>query len=221
MSITQPTKNLDYYLSLPLNHLETTNFITAYELSFDMKLGLYYLMEIYGLHFSTREHGTWSWIHIVKDENSDPLKADDILALEKDEEKYLKFKDDVSKGILPEAAKPSKPKKKYQPYGFLAPSGKFYPGEWGTHESEAFELILSQGFEDEYDAWSDPFHLARDFLILEKGYVLIHNPGNDGGYIVTYEKQLTKKQREFLYEYFCDIGDKLKGEMYLKGEEMK
>lgn len=221
MSITQPTKNLDYYLSLPLNHLKTSNFFVDMNLTFDMKLGLYYLMEIYGLIFSTNDYGAWRWIHIVKGENSSPLKADDILALEKDDKKYLKFKDDISKGILPEAANSSKPKKEYQPFGFISPAGKFYSGEWGTHESEAFKIVESQGFEDEYDEWDDLCHLARDFLIREKGYVLIHNPCNDGGYIVTYEKPLTKKQREFLYEYFCDIGDKLRGEMYLKEEEIK
>ena len=55
-----------------------------------------------------------------------------------------------------------------------------------------------------------------DFLSSEKGYCLIHNPFGDGGYIVTNTKPLTKKQREFLYAYFMDKGDRFKAEQFLE-----
>ena len=57
--------------------------------------------------------------------------------------------------------------------------------------------------------------LYRDFLIYEKGYVLIHNPSLIGNYKVTYAKDLTKKQKDFLYGYFVDMGDIFKAEIYL------
>ena len=57
--------------------------------------------------------------------------------------------------------------------------------------------------------------LYRDFLIYEKGYALIHNPSLIGNYKVTYTKDLTKKQKDFLYGYFIDMGDKLKAENFM------
>ena len=68
-------------------------------------------------------------------------------------------------------------------------------------------------FEDkecEYD-----YYTARDFLSEVKGYVLIHNPAGSGNYIVSHVKPLTKKQKDFLYGYFMDLGDKWKAEQYL------
>lgn len=212
-------KTLDYYLSIPLKKLETSNFIAAFDMTFDMKLGLYYLMEIYGLSFYSCTHGDWTWFHLCKTENSEYLTADSIRALEMDMGKYNKFDSDVRNGILPEGAQANKPKKEYQPFGFVSPTGEFTPGDWGTHESEAFKIIEAKGFYNEYYQADDTLRLARDFLCEVKGYVLIHNPVNDGGYIVTHHKALTRKQREFLYEYFCDIGDKLRGEYYLREDE--
>ena len=57
--------------------------------------------------------------------------------------------------------------------------------------------------------------LYRDFLAEVKGYCLIHNPSGTGGYIVTNIKELTKKQRGFLYDYFTDMGDRFKAEQFL------
>ena len=209
-------KNLDYYLNLPLHKLRSSNFIPVYELTFDMKLGLYYLMQIYDLAFCSCVHGDWEFITLHKANDDKYLNAEDIRGLEMDLDKYHKFDLAVRNGVLPEGAQQNKPKKRYQPFGFLSPTGQFVEGEWGTHESEAYKIIQSKGFEDEYDNWDELGHLCRDFLIQVKGYVLIHNPSNDGGYIVTHTKPLTKSQREFLYNYFDDIGDKLRAKHYLE-----
>lgn len=48
------------------------------------------------------------------------------------------------------------------------------------------------------------------------GYCLIHNPTGCGGYIVTNMKSLTKRQKEFLYGYFMDMGDRFKAEQFIK-----
>lgn len=83
-------------------------------------------------------------------------------------------------------------------------------------------IIEHEGWEDEFDRWSEgneAMFPENDFLCQVKGYVLIHNPGMDGGYIVTSAKPFTKKQREFLYDYFWARGNKCRAEMYLRGEE--
>ena len=56
--------------------------------------------------------------------------------------------------------------------------------------------------------------MYRQFLAQVKGYCLIHNPSGTGGYIVTYIKELTNKQREFLFDYFMDMGDRFKAEQF-------
>ena len=52
-------------------------------------------------------------------------------------------------------------------------------------------------------------------LIEVKGYCLIHNPSGYTGYIVTNMKNLTKQQKEFLYGYFMDMGDRFKAEQFV------
>ena len=98
----------------------------------------------------------------------------------------------------------------------------------GTHEDAAQEIVNKKGFEEEYRKWnkyqeekykdvnSKRIALHRDFLVEVKGYVLIHNPSLIGNYIVTYAKDLTKKQKDFLYGYFIDMGDRLTAETYLE-----
>ena len=76
-------------------------------------------------------------------------------------------------------------------------------------------LLLSKGFNDEYRKWRDEnkdvyVHLKRDFLQEVKGYCLIHNPYGYGGYMGTNMRDLTKKQKEFLYGYFIDMGDRFR-----------
>jgi hypothetical protein len=79
-----------------------------------------------------------------------------------------------------------------------------------------------KGFVDEYWKWvkengdNEIGHLMRDFLSEVKGYCLIHNPTGCGGYIVTNMKSLTKRQKEFLYGYFMDMGDRFKAEQFIK-----
>ena len=54
----------------------------------------------------------------------------------------------------------------------------------------------------------------RDFLIHEKNYALIHDP-QQLGYHVAEPARLTKKQKDFLYGYFLDMGLKMKAEKYM------
>lgn len=61
---------------------------------------------------------------------------------------------------------------------------------------------------------------AVDFLVHEKGYVLLHNPFMDGGMIVTKSphKILSKAQRETLYDYFIENGDHFMANQYMNDE---
>ena len=122
----------------------------------------------------------------------------------------------------------SEPKVKSQPYGWLSPTGEFTESDWGTHEDAAQKIVNKKGFEEEYRKWnkyqeekykdvnSKRIALHRDFLVEVKGYVIIYNPCLIGNYIVTYVKDLTKKQKDFLYGYFIDMGDRLTAETYLE-----
>lgn len=103
-------------------------------------------------------------------------------------------------------------------FGWLSPTGEFVVSDWGEHEGSAFDILCEKGFEDEYDEWDghEELRLARDFLCEVKGWVLIHNPGMDGGYIVTNIKPMTKKQKEFLYDYFMAVGNGMRASMYIE-----
>ena len=87
----------------------------------------------------------------------------------------------------------------------------------GSGKCESFE----KGFTEEYWNWvkenrgNEINHLMRDFLSEVKGYCLIHNPSGYTGYIVTNMKNLTKQQKEFLYGYFMDMGDRFKAEQFV------
>lgn len=208
-------KGFHYYLQLVYRQLKHTNMVPLNELTDDMKLGLYYVMEIFDLDFSRHEHGTWSWVCLINKEN-EALNTDKILKRSIDTDKLMKHYNDFNNGILPNAAtKKEEPKKTSQPFGWLSPTGDFTEGDWGEHEEVAYQIISKKGFYEEWDRHHSLTHSARDFLSEVKGYALIHNPSLDGGYIVSHIKPLTKKQKDFLYGYFTDLGDRWKAEKYL------
>ena len=93
-------------------------------------------------------------------------------------------------------------------YGFITPMGDFISGDWGYHEETAFKILLANNWEDEFVKWDGEngnSRLARDFLIDQKNYCLIHSPAQNG-IIVTYNK-LTKHQRNYLFDYFAQRND--------------
>ena len=220
-------KEFLWYLTLPLNKMGGSNVLTMFDLDNDMRLGLYYVMEIYGLGFHHITRGSWEWIALSKGEDGNHLSGNEILELEPDLEKYNKHKSDFEKGILPDGyvkannPEPEKPKAeefKYKgKFGWLSPTGEFIVSDWGEHEGSAYDIICEKRLENEYDEWDghNVLRLARDFLSEVKGWVLIHNPSMDGGYIVTHIKPLTKKQKEFLFDYFTAIGNSMRASMYI------
>lgn len=207
-------KGFHYYVNLVWDKLDNSNFIPANDLTQDMRIGLYYVMNIWNLSFYEREYGTWRMIQLVKEEGGNGLKYEEIIKLPMNMEKLHQLREDFNNGILP-GSKAEPPKKTSQPFGWLSPTGEFTEGDWGEHEQAAYDIINKKGFYDEWDRHNSLIDTARDFLSEAKGYVLIHNPCGDGGYIVSHVKPLTKKQKEFLYEYFTDIGDRFKAEQYM------
>lgn len=133
---------------------------------------------------------------------------------------------DFNAGIMPgqgeDQSKQRESKVQHKEFGWLSPEGTFTESPFGTHEESAEMICERKGFVDEYWKWvkengdNEIGHLMRDFLSEVKGYCLIHNPTGCGGYIVTNMKSLTKRQKEFLYGYFMDMGDRFKAEQFIK-----
>lgn len=223
-------KNIFYYIHLVWNELEDTNMIFPFNLTPDLRIGLFYVMELYGLKFKSNTWGNDSFITLHRDgvKDGDALKYKDIISIDIDMDKLKYHMEKFNQGILPpydEDKKKSKeitsiePKVKYQPYGWLSPMGDFIESDFGTHEESACEIVEKNHWENEYLEWEKKLkdeyitYLYRDFICEVKGYVLIHDPAGVG-YIVTHKKELTKKQKEFLYGYFIDMCDTLRAEQY-------
>lgn len=96
-------------------------------------------------------------------------------------------------------------------WGFITPSGNFIGADWGLHEDLAWEILDKNKWGKSYWEWREKENnstLARDYLIAEKGYCLIHSP-SQSGYNVTYIKPLTKHQRDYLFDYFAQRNESL------------
>lgn len=104
-------------------------------------------------------------------------------------------------------------------YGWLSPTGKFFPVEWGGHSIWAEKRSIEMGYATEKDFYGtkkstvaympdDVFaslHYADDIL-MEHGWCLIHNPLHG---VPRYHVKVggpTKKQREYLYDMYVRIG---------------
>ena len=86
------------------------------------------------------------------------------------------------------------------PYGFFSPDGEFYPIEYGCHNEFAIKWCKEHGIraDDDY---------PLDYLIQERGWVLMHNPGLGQPFPTMSEtKPLTKAQREAMYDYYVKAG---------------
>lgn len=172
------------------------------------------------------EKGFAYYFHIVWNALGNKNFIDAIVKREIDMEKFRKHLADFNAGIMPgqgeDQSKQRESKVQHKEFGWLSPEGTFTESPFGTHEESAEMICERKGFVDEYWKWvkengdNEIRHLMRDFLSEVKGYCLIHNPTGCGGYIVTNMKSLTKRQKEFLYGYFMDMGDRFKAEQFIK-----
>lgn len=217
-------KGFLYYVDLVKEALSGTNFILGNRMNNDLRIGLYYVMQIFDLKFVEMDYGGSRLVMLRASEAEQTDQrvgltykeiAERPMKMDVFEKLYQEFQAGILPGPEPEE-KPNKPLLESQPFGWLSPDGEFFEGEWGEHEKVAREIIKKKGLEEEFrKAELETFELARDFLCDIKGWCLIHNPSGFGGYDVTYLKDLTRKQKDFLYGYFIDMGDTLKAEKYL------
>lgn len=211
-------KGLFYYLDLVLDNLKNSNFIDFVQIRTnpDLRIGIYYVCKLYRLIYSETEWGTCRFLRFHAGEGSPALRAKEILQRDWDEKQFFELYTEFMKGKAP-TVKKVKPRKRSQSFGWLSPTGIFLESDFGSHEEAAESIIEESDFEKEFKLWREVNRgrMGRDFLNVVKGYCLIHNPSGSGGYVVSHTKPLTKKQREFLYIYFSDMGDSFKAEEYL------
>lgn len=192
-----------------------SNFIHINDLSDPLKELLYKLMKTYNLGFVITSLGDWLGeviqLYALEDETHTALTFDQIISRDVDLDNFL----ELAKEAVKEVHVDVKPYNPYHggEYGWLSPLGDFIPAAWGDHNKIALELIRKywkKEFQDTPDR-------AGDFVAM-KGYCLIHSPSNTG-YIVTNLKPLTKKQKEFLFDYFYSIGDTLRAATFMVEEQ--
>lgn len=89
-------------------------------------------------------------------------------------------------------------------YGWLAPDGTFYAVEWAEHQSWAMKYV-----EEHYPEVYEETDEGGDWLVQQKGWVLLHNPSQGIAFPTrSTVKEYTKAQREFLYDYYMERGCK-------------
>lgn len=220
-------KGFAYYFHIVWDALDNKNFIDMVEIQMnpELKTGLYYVMDCYGLGFSEMEWGMCRMVMLKDGKEGKPLKYEEIIEREMNMEKFSKHLENFNNGIMPQMQQEQdatgQQDTEEKEFGWLSPTGVFTESPFGTHEESAEKICEEKGFTEEYWNWvkengdNEINHLMRDFLSEVKGYCLIHNPSGFGGYIVTNMKNLTKKQKEFLYGYFMDMGDRFKAEQFV------
>lgn len=234
-------KGFLYYFDLVYDALQNTNFIFMRDLTNDMKIGLVYVMDCFGLSFAVLRRPGFECVVLKDREDEKGLTTNEIKKRKINSKKFKFHLENFKKGILPsresEQKEPDKKpeeirekqpakavfgyKGEYREYGWILPDGTFFESPFGKHESEAKAICEKYRWTEEYWKWEDlkqdlnGLRLHRDFLIMVKNCCLIHDPTGCGGYIVTHNTPLTEKQKEFLYDYFKSMDDTLRAEEYL------
>lgn len=86
-------------------------------------------------------------------------------------------------------------------YGWLDPQGKFTPVKWCEHNEWAHDYLINNLGCNEADI---EYHMSTDILV-EKGWVLLHNPSQGMPHATrSLKRNLTKSQKEFLYNFFME-----------------
>ena len=169
--------------------------------------------EMFDISWTTQSHGDWIWISFQKDGKN--LDLDELRELgipyyeptekEENKEKEIEEVEEI---------------REEDEYGFVAPDGTFIGSAWGTHEGSALDIVEEKNLTDRYHKYQDEIHKfapARDFLINDLKYILIHNPSRLGRTQVQIGPQnsLTKAQKDFLYDYFIKRDENVRAEYYL------
>lgn len=208
-----------------LGYKARTNFVTDMDLNDTMRYSIYYLMKCLPIVYS---YDSCRGIIVFRDKDnpSKILNVNDIYDMigtdRFNNDALHECINDFMKNGLPKPESDDTEEKEVinHDYGWVSPTGEFTESPWGTHEESAEKIINSKNWGEEYNTWLDeqPNNAMginfRDFLIRVKRYVLIHDPSGVG-YRVTNSRELTKKQKDFLYGYFLDMGMTLRAEEYM------
>ena len=114
--------------------------------------------------------------------------------------------EEKSEGILGSYIKRMMDEEKHstEDYGWLAPDGTFYEVDWSEHQEWANDYIQEHYFED----WLKlpcKCNDSGDYLI-DKGWILLHNPSQGIAIVTGNSWKYTKSQKEFLYKYYIERG---------------
>lgn len=234
-----------YYINETWKAMGNSNFIPLNNLSYtkDVAIGCFLISVIFPVGFCTENHGGWDWLHFYDetDEEKTPLYRNNFpekvdakkfleyneIALTEGLDKY--FYKDFKKAeeiVKAERKKEEENTLRYPPrYGWLSPTGEFFEGEFGEHEALARKIsdtkIEKHAFlfanRKRRENGEVEFNTVGDFLV-DRGWVLIDNPLRYGVDKVTYnyEKCLTKAQKEYLYDYFYNRGEKERAKTFLE-----
>lgn len=151
--------------------------------------------DYYNIYPSVMTHGNWRMALFHKKDTDETLTTEDY------ERMRAELDDDEETTRVIEHHEQEEVKLKYEQYGWLKPNGEYYPADWGDHSMKARELA-KQLYGKECVGIDEP----RDFLC-SKGWILLHNPSQGIAQVTTLghrECRLTKKQKEFLYDYYSE-----------------
>ena len=108
-------------------------------------------------------------------------------------------------------------------YGWLSPSGEFFPVDWGGHQAWAHKKVLELGLIGKDETWVNSRGETRcawtgdeGDILVDHGWVLLHNPSM--GIAIAHAsptKRLTSAQKEFLFGYYTDRGQNALAAEYL------
>ena len=201
---------LHYYMNLVWNKLDNSNFMSSYMMGDDLRIGLFLVAEIFDLKFTTMR----GVIGFTTDGDK-LLTYEEIIKCPINNEKLLKYYNMFYSGeadeffgeklkkrkAREEESKESEKPKTEEKYGWLSPTGKFIEGDWGEHSAMAYKI------QKDYKYTSKEYNEPSDMLVYEKNWALIHNPSqHDIPRVTCNLERLNKKKKEFLYNYYSDLG---------------
>lgn len=88
-------------------------------------------------------------------------------------------------------------------YGFISPQGYFIPVDWCHHSEWAHKYVKSYNLYE--DMMKSDFRDPTDYLVYQKGYILLENPQR-GRAMIQRPTNISNKQRETLYDYYMFHG---------------
>lgn len=109
------------------------------------------------------------------------------------------------------------PDEEVAPYGFIEPDGTFHEVGWAEHEDFAFHIVEDNGWREDYALHGISF-ANTDYLVHNRGWLLLHNPRQGKPILTSGDKPMTKAQREALFDYYTKYGMKKEANNLYKEE---